>query len=226
MKNSRKFILMLMALFAMTFSVSSCLDSDNDYESNDPVQYKKYLAQMSMPYSGKARLYYHDNTGTSPMAVKYDSLETTWTVRTDSTVTLEAFPICRFDSAIVVSDTDLSAKAEEMRALKAAISTLGTADVKALYYWPNTSFVQQNTISFYVNPMCIERSVRYRDADHKVYFWFIANYLGGTWTGSIYPTFEYSFYLSYISTDSPELTINNVVPTKYMRNIQVTCTDK
>lgn len=216
MKNLKNLVMLLVVLATATFSFTSCNTDSEDY-SIDMATQRKYMTVMSGSYSGKTRLYYTDYI--NQRYVKYDSISTSWSVRNDSTLTLNRFPVQKLDSAITVPTSDTSKDAQNMRELQTAISKITTpVDMKCYYYIPASSLVNDQTLSFFVNPVYFKQTLNYGGANHDVYFVFMVNNYGGTYWYST-QAYEFNMYLQSFSIDREPKDFSNSVPAKYFRNI-------
>lgn len=203
MKKSLFFLLIIG--IASVFTFTSCLNDDDDNGAASRIltldeQYQQQAA-MKGTYFGKTRLYY---PGTNNNIVKYDSVKvTSWTVRTDSTITLNTFPVCKLDSAINVKKTDLSPTANTMRALQQAIKNCeALVNIKCYYCIPTWGYITDTQKMFFVAPMVISQTLNYEGEDHKVDFIFDNNSFGGTYTKTTGDAkFEFSMCLTHIGID-------------------------
>lgn len=89
MKNLKTILLSVFGMMAIAISFTSC-NTDSTDNSIDYQTQKQYQSTMANMYSGKMRVYYAD--AQKRQYVKYDSVQTRWTVRTDSTLTVSDFP--------------------------------------------------------------------------------------------------------------------------------------
>ena len=223
MKNLKNLMMLFVVLAAAAFSFTSCNTDTEDYTIDQATQ-RQYMTMMSGAYSGKMRMFYTDYA--NQRYVKYDSLSTSWTVRNDSTLTLHRFPVQKRDSAILVPASETSAEAQTLRQLQTAISNINApAELKCFYYIPASSLVNSQTMSFFVNPVYFKQTLNYGGADHDVYFVFMVNNYGGTYTIAS-QTFEFNMYLQSLSIDREPKDYSNSVPARYFRNILFTNTIK
>lgn len=223
-KTNFKHLMMLFVclLGGMTF-FASCISDDDDY-SIDLATQQAYMQTMSGSYMGKVRMYYVNNF--KQQLVKYDSINTTWNVRRDSTLTLYDFPINKLDSAIYISPNSNNAEVTELRALQSAISAIKTpSNLKCYYYVPTKSLVSSQWMQFIVNPIYFKQTLTYNGKQHDVYFVFRTGYYGGTFTTSS-RQFEFNMYLQSISIDKEPKDYSNSIPSTYFRNILLTCNTK
>ena len=173
------------------------------------------------------RVYYAD--AQKQQYVKYDSVQTRWTVRTDSTLTVSDFPVSVLDSCINLNTPYAGSNNQEvqkLRSLKEAIGKLDTKlDLKCYYYVPTTSFVTSSAISFFVNPIYFKQTLEYDGGKHDVYFVFLTNNFGGNYNYTT-RTFEFNMYLNSITFDKAPVDFNNQVSKQFFRNLLFTCLSK
>lgn len=218
MKNLKKLLLLFMGIVAVSMSLTSCNSDSTDY-SIDQVTQKQYQSTMAGAYIGK----------TSFMQVaNYNKLDTiatetlTWTVRNDSTFTIHNFPVNRLDSAINVPSGQISSEATQLRELRAAISKAGTQDLKCFYWIPGTNWISTSGYQFFVNPMYFAQNLTYNGETHKVYFVFQLNYYIGQYVATSHK-FQFDMVLSSICIDKEPTDYNPSFPSKYFRQILVSC---
>ena len=233
MKTSRHYLSLLAAFFMAALTLSSCLNNDDDNSANVIDKETQHACQvmMSGSHGSMLRMYYPkaavDGTAT---AEKFDSLEhQTWTVKSDSTVTLGSFPINKLDSAIYVSDADKSTNATLMRAVQKAISEINTpVTLKSYYFIPynNSQYVTGDGYNFLVYPSLIKQEVTYNNEKHTLYFVFYGGTLG-SWT-RLKMDFEYNMLLGGIAVDQySELTgQGNFISNQYFREVLLECKNK
>lgn len=205
-------------------SFNSCMDSE-DY-SIDEQTYKKYMNDMAGEYGGRVRFYYPKYNGIGLEATKYDSTDTYWTARADSTVTLYRFPISKLDSAIIVPSTDNTVKGKYLRELHNQMRSMPDVTLKSFFYIASKQAITSQYVQFYVNPAYVETTFNYEGSPKKAYFLFYPNYLSGIWTATKH-TFEYQMALYAICFDKPEINAETTATTyTYMREIYITCEAK
>ena len=165
MKNLKTILLSVFGMMAIAISFTSCNTDSTDYSIDYQTQ-KQYQSTMANMYSGKMRVYYAD--AQKQQYVKYDSVQTRWTVRTDSTLTVSDFPVSVLDSCINLNTPYAGSNNQEvqkLRSLKEAIGKLDKKiDLKCYYYVPTTSFVTSSAISFFVNPIYFKQTLEYDGA--------------------------------------------------------------
>lgn len=231
MKNLKTILLSVFGMMAIAISFTSC-NTDSTDTSIDYQTQKQYQSTMANMYTGMMRMYYADTQ--KRQYVKYDSVQTRWSVRTDSTLTVSDFPVSVLDSCINLNTPYAGSNNQEvqkLRSLKAAIGKLDKKiDLKCYYYVPTTSFVTSSAISFFVNPVYVKQTLEYNGGMHDVYFVFLTNNFGGLNFGGNYNyaarTFEFNMYLNSITFDKAPVDFLNQVSTVFFRNILFTCLSK
>ena len=171
------------------------------------------------------RMYYAKTTATGVKAEKYDSVRTYWTVNSDSTLTLRNFPVSKLDSAISVPANDLSEKANMLRELKSQLKSAPSTNLKAYYFIPNKNAVTSSSLYFYVNPVTVETTFNYNNAEKKVYFVFYMNTYTGSWTSSD-RLFQFQLGTYAICFDTLDLNTSTAITSYYLRDLYMTCTAK
>lgn len=232
MKTSRHYLSLLAAFFMAAITLSSCLNNDDDNNANLIDKETQHACQMMMSgsHGSMVRMYYPKLTSDGTNAEKFDSLENqTWTVKSDSTVTLGSFPINKLDSAIYVSNTDNSDNAKLMRVVQKAISDINTTvTLKSYYFIPynNSQYVTGDGYKFLVYPSLIKQEVTYNNEKHTLYFVFYGGTFG-SWT-RLKMDFEYNMLLGGIAIDQySELTgYGNFISNQYFRQVLLECKNK
>lgn len=222
MKTTKKMMLFVATLFVATFALSSCLSDDNETKKPTVEEQAGYQRTMAGTYGSTLRFFY-------PLfnnAVKYDSLKHySFDVTADSTITMRDFPVCKLDSAIVISKDNHSDSAVEFAALRTAIhESNATAKLTAKYFVPYDKYVVEYGYSFLVLPMTIKQSFFYNGKSHDVYFMFDISggkFLSSNFTDKI---FEYNMVLSGICVD--KYSAEGLIPTQYFRQVLITSTTK
>lgn len=222
MKTTKKMMLFVATLFVATFALSSCLSDDNETKKPTVEEQAGYQRTMAGTYGSTLRFFY-------PLfnnAVKYDSLKHySFDVTADSTITMRDFPVCKLDSAIVISKDNHSDSAVEFAALRTAIhESNATAKLTAKYFVPYDKCVIEYGYSFLVLPMTIKQSFFYNGKSHDVYFMFDIS--GGKFLSSNFTdrVFEYNMVLSGICVD--KYSAEGLIPTQYFRQVLITSTTK
>ena len=208
---------------AVAMCVTSCLSNEDD--SLDYATQKQYQQVMEGPQTGKIRFYRQQGTRAyvgQQTLVKYDSIHTNWYIGSDSTITINNFPVYMLDSAIIVNKDATGDDAVKYRSLNQAIralknSSLGSENVKAVYAIPSTGWVSESVIQFMFQPTTIERTINFNGGDHKVYFVF-NSYNVGAFSRSTREA-QASYTLSAICID--QLSPQNAVPSTYFNSVGI-----
>lgn len=223
MKNLRNFIMAFVGFIAVAMCVTSCLSNEDD--SLDHATQKQYQQIMAGPQTGKIRFYRQQGTRAyvgQQTLVKYDSIPANWYIGSDSTITINNFPVYMLDSAIIVKKDATGDDAVKYRSLNQAIralknSSLGSENVKAFYAIPSTGWVSESVIQFMFQPTTIERTINFNGGDHKVYFVF-NSYNVGAFSRSTREA-QASYTLSAICID--KLSPQNAVPSTYFNRVGI-----
>lgn len=224
MKNLRNFIMAFVGFIAVAMCVTSCLSNEDD--SLDYATQKQYQQVMEGPQTGKIRFYRQQGTRAyvgQQTLVKYDSIKNaSWYIGSDSTITINNFPVYMLDSAIIVNKDATGDDAVKYRSLNKAIrdlknSSLGSENVKAFYAIPSTGWVSESVIQFMFQPTTIERTINFNGGDHKVYFVF-NSYNVGAFSRSTREA-QASYTLSAICID--QLSPQNAVPSTYFNSVGI-----
>lgn len=225
MKTTKKLMLFVATQFVATFALSSCLSDDNETKVPTVEEQAGYQRTMAGTYGSTLRFFYPSFNN----VVKYDSLKHySWDVTADSTITMRNFPVCKLDSAIVISKDNHSDSAVEFAALRTAIhESNATAKLTAKYFVPNDKYFVEYGYSFPVFPMTIKQSFFYNGKSHDVYFMFdVSGTYGGKFLSSNFTDkiFEYNMVLSGICVD--KYSVEGLIPTQYFRQVLITSTTK
>lgn len=225
MKNLRNFIMAFVGFIAVAMCVTSCLSNEDD--SLDYATQKQYQQIMAGPQTGKIRFYRQQGTRAyvgQQTLVKYDSTKfTSWYIGSDSTITINDFPVYMLDSAIIVNKDATGDDAVKYRSLNQAIRAMkdnhsqGFTTAKALYAIPSTGWVSESVLQFMLQPLTIERTINFNGGDHKVYFVF-NSYNVGAFSRSTREA-QASYTLSAICID--KLSPQNAVPSTYFNSIGI-----
>lgn len=225
MKNLRNFIMAFVGFIAVAMCVTSCLSNEDD--SIDYATQKQYQQIMEGPQTGKIRFYRQQGTRaytTQQTLVKYDSIEhASWYIGSDSTITINNFPVYMLDSAIIVNKDATGDDAVKYRSLNQAIRAMkdnhsqGFTKAKALYAIPSAGWVNESVLQFMLQPLTIERTINFNGGDHKVYFVF-NSYNVGAFSRSTREA-QASYTLSAICID--KLSQQNTVPSTYFNSIGI-----
>lgn len=225
MKNLRNFIMAFVGFIAVAMCVTSCLSNEDD--SIDYATQKQYQQIMAGPQTGKIRFYRQQGTRAyvgQQTLVKYDSTKfTSWYIGSDSTITINDFPVYMLDSAIIVNKDATGDDAVKYRSLNQAIRAMkdnhsqGFTTAKALYAIPSTGWVSESVLQFMLQPLTIERTINFNGGDHKVYFVF-NSYNVGAFSRSTREA-QASYTLSAICID--KLSPQNAVPSTYFNRVGI-----
>lgn len=224
MKNLRNFIMAFVGFIAVAMCVTSCLSNEDD--SLDHATQKQYQQIMAGPQIGKIRFYRQQGTRAyvgQQTLVKYDSIPANWYIGSDSTITINNFPVYMLDSAIIVKKDATGDDAVKYRSLNQAIRAMkdnpsqGFIKAKALYAIPSTGWVSESVLQFMLQPLTIERTINFNGGDHKVYFVF-NRYNVGAFSRSTREA-QASYTLSAICID--KLSQQNAVPSPYFNSVGI-----
>lgn len=224
MKNLRNFIMAFVGFIAVAMCVTSCLSNEDD--SLDYATQKQYQQVMEGPQTGKIRFYRQQGTRAyvgQQTLVKYDSIPANWYIGSDSTITINNFPVYMLDSAIIVNKDATGDDAVKYRSLNQAIRAMkdnhsqGFTKAKALYAIPSTGWVSESVLQFMLKPLTIERTINFNGGDHKVYFVF-NSYNVGAFSRSTREA-QASYTLSAICID--KLSQQNTVPSTYFNSVGI-----
>lgn len=224
MKNLRNFIMAFVGFIAVAMCVTSCLSNEDD--SIDYATQKQYQQIMAGPQTGKIRFYRQSGTRAyvgQQTLVKYDSIPASWYIGSDSTITINNFPVYMLDSAIIVNKDATGDDAVKYRSLNQAIRAMkdnhsqGFTKAKALYAIPSTGWVNESILQFMLQPLTIERTINFNGGDHKVYFVF-NSYNVGAFSRSTREA-QASYTLSAICID--KFSQQNAVPSTYFNRVGI-----
>lgn len=224
MKNLRNFIMAFVGFIAVAMCVTSCLSNEDD--SLDHATQKQYQQIMAGPQTGKIRFYRQQGTRAyvgQQTLVKYDSIPANWYIGSDSTITINNFPVYMLDSAIIVKKDATGDDAVKYRSLNQAIRAMkdnpsqGFTKAKALYAIPSTGWVSESVLQFMLQPLTIKRTIHFNGGDHDVYFVF-NRYNVGAFSRSTREA-QASYTLSAICIDQPSQ--QNAVPSTYFNSVGI-----
>lgn len=224
MKNLRNFIMAFVGFIAVAMCVTSCLSNEDD--SIDYATQKRYQQIMEGSQTGKIRFYRQSGTRAyagQQTLVKYDSIPANWYIGSDSTITINNFPVYMLDSAIIVNKDATGDDAVKYRSLNQAIRAMkdnhsqGFTKAKALYAIPSTGWVSESVLQFMLQPLTIERTINFNGGDHKVYFVF-NRYNVGAFSRSTREA-QASYTLSAICID--KFSQQNAVPSPYFNSVGI-----
>lgn len=224
MKNLRNFIMAFVGFIAVAMCVTSCLSNEDD--SIDYATQKQYQQVMEGPQTGKIRFYRQSGTRAyagQQTLVKYDSIPANWYIGSDSTITINNFPVYMLDSAIIVNKDATGDDAVKYRSLNQAIRAMkdnhsqGFTTAKALYAIPSTGWVSESVLQFMLQPLTIKRTIHFNGGDHDVYFVF-NRYNVGAFSRSTREA-QASYTLSAICID--KFSQQNAVPSPYFNSVGI-----
>lgn len=222
MKTTKSFLLFVATFFVAAFTLTSCLNDDDDYKAPTLEEQNQYQTLMAGNYGSMVRLYYPSYGN----AVKYDSIEHYYwkvSVLKDSTITMNNFPVCKLDSAINIAKNDNTDKARELDALRTAIhNSTAMVNITAKYFVPNKNYIVDYGYNFPVYPTTFKQTFNYNGSNHDVYFLFdVTGGYGGYFRQSDYvgKVFEYSMCLAGICVDGYKS--ENLISGTYFRQILV-----
>lgn len=224
MKNLRNFIMAFVGFIAVAMCVTSCLNNEDD--SLDYATQKQYQQIMAGSQTGKIRFYRQQGTRAyvgQQTLVKYDSIPASWYIGSDSTITINNFPVYMLDSAIIVNKDATGDDAVKYRSLNQAIRAMkdnhsqGFTTAKAIYAIPSAGWVNESVLQFMLQPLTIERTINFNGGDHKVYFVF-NSYNVGAFSRSTREA-QASYTLSAICID--KLSQQNAVPSTYFNRVGI-----
>ena len=224
MKNLRNFIMAFVGFIAVAMCVTSCLSNEDD--SLDYATQKQYQQVMEGPQTGKIRFYRQQGTRAyvgQQTLVKYDSIPANWYIGSDSTITINNFPVYMLDSAIIVNKDATGDDAVKYCSLNQAIRAMkdnpsqGFTKAKAIYAIPSTGWVSESVLHFILQPLTIERTINFNGGDHKVYFVFDI-YNVGTFSRSTREA-QALYRLSAIFID--QISPQNAVPSTYFNSVSI-----
>ena len=129
------------------------------------------------------------------------------------------------DSAIVITSTDKTEKAEMLRALRSQLKDAPETELKSWFYIPNRNAITSQYVQFYVNPSYIETEYTYNKEKKKAYFVFYSNAYTGIWSPTDH-TFQYQMGLYAICLDKLELNGEHTITSPYLREVYITCEAK
>lgn len=156
MKKSLLFSVVLLLSVAL---FTSCLKDDDDNNNTNQGLTKEQIhncyLQMAGEHSGKMLYLKKENSG----AREADSVDITWTVVSDSVITIHDVPA-----------EALASTAESEPIKTAIIETMGKVDMKVYYLPYKTSPI---TFTDYPNPL--QANIFYNNATHTVTFGFVIN---------------------------------------------------
>lgn len=157
MKTFKIFSIMMCALAAL--SLSSCIGDDDDNDNRlTPQQVEQAFQQARGSYTGKMYYAYPDQKSSKRLT---DSVATSWTLDTDSTMTIHNFSLKGV--AKNINDSALA-------------KVFSEAPVQSMRC--NIGFIRLSPVQFLINPTTVTLDgVEYNGGAHKVQAVFYANNL-------------------------------------------------
>jgi hypothetical protein len=180
--------------------LTSCIGDDNNNSSAGltPSQIATCLNAVRGSHSGK--MYYY--APTTKNVNNTDSAEVSWTITTDSTMTIHDFPA----RALAQNIDSVSNAGKELRA---ALQAAPDQDIECYI-----GFIKNSPIYWLINPKAPTYTVKTSDGEHKIQVAFYAN---NTYSSGFYNTSTKEFSMeivegaiymdgnrtSYLTTDTP-----------------------
>lgn len=163
-----KLLSSMFAIMAVTMTFfTSCNDTDSSSSLTPEDIYSCYL---SIAGQHQGELLFLKNTGTSASTTqKTDTVDVSWTVTTDSTMTIHNFPIVALTENITVDEIKTAMALQAPKSLDCKIGFIGV-----------------NPVTFLINPGTLTYNVNYGGKDHKLQFVFYVNnyYSWGSYTSA------------------------------------------
>lgn len=157
MKRLKFISMMMVALAAVCLTFTSCNDDDDDNRGLSQGEINNAFQTVRGSYSGK--LIYPDvkaiGTNTNDVA---DTTNISWSIRTDSTMTVHNFPV----SLIAGFVTDSTAKA--------ALATAAPQDMNCYI-----GFTSESPVVFLINPVSPKMTLSYKGGQHTFQIAFYVN---------------------------------------------------
>ncbi|WP_288919625.1 DUF4840 domain-containing protein [uncultured Prevotella sp.] len=155
MKKLKLISLMLVCLAAVSVTFTSCNDDDDNVRTLTPEERAAAFNQVRGTHSGYL---YYNKVDASTSKTSLDSVAISWTIASDSVMTIKDFPISVIGK--YVSDT----------AVSKAFSQLPPQDMKCYIGFTNVS-----PVAFLINPVTPQVQLTYGGATHKVLVPFYVN---------------------------------------------------
>lgn len=155
MKKLKFISVMMCCLAAMTLTFTSCDDDDDDNRGLTPQEQQTAFNAVRGSYSGNM-IYSAVNPKNSKDVS--DTVAVTWNIATDSTMTINNFPIARLGDNVTDSTVRKAIQAQAPQTLNCYIG-----------------FIRLNPITFLINPVSVTLNLNYGGADHKVQIPFYVN---------------------------------------------------
>ena len=159
MKKMKLFATMCVALLMSTLCLTSC-NTDDGYNPLTPEQIRTAFLTIQGTHVGKLIFLKNTgSTGTGSTAVT-DTVAVSWSIDTDSTMTVHNFPARALTEFISTSHS----------ALKAAVAEQPNQNLECVI-----GIVQPTPVGFMINPKTLTYNVYYDGMMHKVQFAFWLN---------------------------------------------------
>lgn len=224
MKKTTNYLVLFFCSLIAAVSFSSCINDDNNDYTIDVATQKKYMTTISMlsPYANNARLYYESGYNT----VKYDSIKGNnvyCQFRSDSTMTIKNFPICKLDSAVKVISNDTQSSYRKL--FDAIHNSTSTVNITGRYCVPYSNWATSNGYQYLIGASALFK-VTYDGEEHTVLYAF-----DSTQSYGFYSTSDLSngmslvlarIYLDYKDEKNPGTQLNS----DYWRKINIVLTKK
>lgn len=184
-------------------SLTSCIgDNDSDVKSLTKAEIAQCFNAVKGTHEG--RVIY--SAPTAKDVNHEDSVDITWTIATDSTMTIHDFP-----ARLLAHNVD----SVQGKALKTALAAAPDQDIECYI-----GFIDITPVSWLINPKAATYTLNTGDGEHKVQVAFYANnsYSGGVYNVSkksyAMEIIEGAIYMdgkltSYLNKDTPFLFIRN-----------------
>lgn len=156
MKKIKFLSLFFIALSAMMFT--SCLDDDDDDNTLSPQQIADCFSATRGSHSGS--LVYQKRLSNGKLADGNDTINISWEITSDTTMTFHGIPASALATAI--NDSDL---------MKAVAEVKTPVEVKAYI-----GYVKYSPVQWLINPLgATINNVQYKNATHTVHIAFYGN---------------------------------------------------
>lgn len=182
MKKLRLLGLCLLVAVA-AFTLTSCLNNDDDNNGLTPEQQYECFLAVQGSHSGK--LIYASGT-TSEGKVKADTLNASWYINSDSTMTFREIP-----SKVIASCIDTTTT--EHKAVREAIANEAPQAMECKIY-----FLKNNPVLWYIMPVNLTYNVTYGGQSHKIRIVFYTDYSYGTYRSESGIAMQLATYGAYI----------------------------
>lgn len=181
MRKLRLFSLLLV-VSAAAFTLTSCLGDSDDNNKLTPQQTQQCFRAVQGSHHGK--LIYIVSNSSSGAPAKKDSVSTSWTITSDSTMTLIRIP-----AKVIATAVDTTTA--EHKEIRDAI--LKQPDQSMECY---IGFVKMNPIQWLINPTGLTYEVAVKGGNHKIQVVF---YMNNTYSFGQFTTSTNSMLLQIIA---------------------------